>query len=73
MSRGLWWELRQIQHGEVSRGWDERTQGRGAGHQASWEEVCSRRGPLHSTDSSLALRASPTSNIWVFRASPTSH
>lgn len=80
---GLWWELRQARQGEVSRRWDERTQGREEGRERSralsflalqgpgWGRrgVPTRDCSPALPDFSLALRASPRSDIWVFRAS----
>lgn len=78
----MWWELRQARQGEVSRGWDERTQGREEGREGSralsflalqgpgWarRDVPTRDCSPTLPDSSLVLRASPGSDIWVFRA-----
>lgn len=73
----------QAPGGEVSRGWDERTQGREGGKREGsrvpgflalqgpdweWWGVSARACPTLS-DSSLALRAPPRSDIRVFRAS----
>lgn len=68
--------------GRLSRGWDERTQGREEGREGSralsflalqgpgWarRDVPTRDCSPTLLDSSLALRASPGSDIWVFRA-----